>query len=114
MALIRSNKISAVAGGLLPDNGDYVMIKAIAQIEVTLGTYDGTNPIGPASGSDWYATVVNVKNYNTATCTGSWAVGAMGIKNGVASAITPTGTSVDISNYDYFVFTAANRQFNFS
>lgn len=114
MALIRSNKISAVTGGLLPDNGDYVMIKALAAIEVTLGTYDGTSPIGPASGSDWYATIVNVKNYNTATCTGSWALGSYGIKDGVATAITPTGQAADVSNYDYFVFTTANRQFNFS
>lgn len=106
-----SGTVTAPSAGLLVNNGDYIDSSGAG---VIIGTYDGTTPIGPGSGTDTHSVLVNVTNYTTASCSSSWALQAYGIKNGVATSITPSGQSANISAYDYFEFTAANRQMSFS
>lgn len=104
---------ASAIGDLLPNNGDYMLGNDRV---VTIGQYT-TGTIGPASAGSPAADgfcLINVTNYTTATCPSSWALSAFGIKNGVVSAITPSGQTADITNYDYFVWMTANRQMSFT
>ena len=102
-------------GDLLADNGDYIDVSTAAADLPIVGTYSGTS-IGPATGNVGHVVIVNVTNYTTATSSGSLAFYAWGITNGVVSAITlpSSGTTFDISAYDYIVVLTNNRQLDFS
>lgn len=106
-------KADGATGVLLPNNGQYIMGN---DNTYATGTYSGS-AIGPiSSGSIRGFCIINVKNYNTATCSGSWALTAAGIKNGIVTPISApaSGNSVSVRDYDYFMWMTNNRQFTFS
>lgn len=107
--------IASTVGDLLVNNGDYIDVSTAAADLPIVGTYSGT-AIGPASGNTGHVVIVNVSNYTTATANGSLSFYAWSITNGVVAAITlPTsGSTFDISAYDYIVVLVNNRQLDFS
>ena len=109
-----SGIVSAIASGLLENNGDYIDLSTSASDTQVIGTYTGS-PIGPNTGNVGHFLIVNVTEYNSATCDGRWAVYAWGLKNNVFTPIPqPSGLTADVSAYDYFIVLTNNRPFTFS